>query len=188
MKVSTAVLHPVSYVAALGAVLSLVFCGVTYGTASLMSRLAAPDQRSETKLAESIANAREIRAALAKPIPQPEPLGPITHQAATERTDEPVETKPKPKAFNTGAASTCVDSLSALLPIVRSTSRVLSSKDFEATESRLCRCLEALSELSRPQTRVRLVLWRPGFSIQSFRADPRNLFSGKDLIWSSGGA
>ena len=97
MKVSAAVLHSVCYVAALGAVLSLVFFGVTYGTASLMSRLAVPDQRSETKLTEGIANAREIRAALAKPIPQPEPLGPITHQAATERTVEPVETKPMPK-------------------------------------------------------------------------------------------
>ena len=91
MKVSAAV------VAALGAVLSLVFFGVTYGTASLMSRLGAPDQRLETMLAERIANAREIRAALAKPIPQPEPLGPITKQAATERTNEPVETKSKPK-------------------------------------------------------------------------------------------
>ena len=67
MKVSAAVLYSVSHVAALGAALSLVFCGVTYGTASLMSRLAAPDQRSETKLAESIANAREIRAALPSP-------------------------------------------------------------------------------------------------------------------------
>ena len=105
--------------------------------------------------------AEKIRAALAKPIPQPEPLGPITKQAATERTNEPVETKhAKAKAFNTGAASTCVGSLSALLPIVRSTSRVLSSKDFveEATESRLCRCLDALSELSCPYNPGALIL------------------------------
>jgi hypothetical protein len=93
MKANPVLPQLAAQVAFLGGVLCLVFVGVTYGTAAIMSHL-GPSQRSETVLAERIASAREIRAALAKPVPQPERLGPITQKLATESLPETPEVKP----------------------------------------------------------------------------------------------
>ena len=41
-----------------------------------------PSEKHVTRLDQAVANAREIRAALAKPIPRPEPLPPITAKLA----------------------------------------------------------------------------------------------------------
>jgi len=43
-----------------------------------MAELIEPASTQETRLSQALINSREIKAALAKPIPRPEPLPPIT--------------------------------------------------------------------------------------------------------------
>ena len=75
----------VLYFGALSAILASLYFGTSYGGAALVSRLYDTDQKPTTRLDEMIANAREIRQALAKPIPQPERLGPITQRLASSK-------------------------------------------------------------------------------------------------------
>jgi hypothetical protein len=44
----------------------------------LEAELIEPASTQETRLSQALINSREIKAALAKPIPRPEPLPPIT--------------------------------------------------------------------------------------------------------------
>ena len=69
------------YVSVLG---TLVLCaGYAYSSVAFETEVvAAQSRREKTFLDERIAAAREIKEALRRPIPRPEPLGPITARLA----------------------------------------------------------------------------------------------------------
>jgi len=68
---------------------SAVVIVVAIGIVSMLRRGDAEPGSSKTLLAERIETARQIREALARPIPPPEPLGPIKAKPARELAKAP---------------------------------------------------------------------------------------------------
>jgi hypothetical protein len=87
-------------VGALGAVTGSLYFGPPFLGSAVQSRFNNAHPKHETRVDQVIANAREIRQALATPIPSPEPLGPIKFAAKMEAEETPVSTPPvnKPRA------------------------------------------------------------------------------------------
>jgi hypothetical protein len=58
------------------------YFGLTQAATAALSFSSVEAKSEQTRLAIVVANAREIRAALSKPVARPEPLGPIREKAA----------------------------------------------------------------------------------------------------------
>ena len=71
------------YVGGLLAIAALLFVGMNLILPGTDTAASLAD-REPTRMDLMVANAREIRAALLKPLPAPEPLGPITQKSAHE--------------------------------------------------------------------------------------------------------
>ena len=98
-ELRTAGMSMVLYLAALGAIASVAVAGGYAGLTSLASAsdqsVAAPSSE-RTRLEQVVANSREINAALRKPLPALEPLGPIVHKPARAGVSR-IVVSPKPK-------------------------------------------------------------------------------------------
>jgi hypothetical protein len=78
-------MHTGIYICAVGALTGGLFVGVSSTYQSVASTVEADiaiAQQEPTRIALAVQNAREIREALATPIPRPEPLPSITAKAA----------------------------------------------------------------------------------------------------------
>jgi hypothetical protein len=94
----TPLLRAVLNVGALVAVTGSLYVGLSHLGSAVQSHFRNAHARPETRLNQMIANAREIRQALATPIPPPEPLPPVVQQPAKMDADEsPVTTPPLKK-------------------------------------------------------------------------------------------
>jgi hypothetical protein len=88
-------LRPVVYVGALIVVTGSLYFGLSYLGPAVQSHFNHAHPHPETRLNQVIASAREIRQALATPIPPPEPLGPVIQNPAKKDADEtPVSMPP----------------------------------------------------------------------------------------------
>jgi len=82
------------YVGGLLAIAAMLFVGLNLVLPGTNTAASLAD-REPTRMDLMVANAREIRAALLKPLPAPEPLGPITQKPAHEPKAVAKSTSPR---------------------------------------------------------------------------------------------